>query len=77
MATNGWSKRNVTGTLIAEIDQFEEVMAERILIEEEIELLEAMIINTARVGEGSAYEQMGVDLDESLRVAREKLRSLG
>jgi hypothetical protein len=72
MATNGWSKRNVTGTLIAEIDQFEEVMAERILIEEEIELLEAMIFNAS----GDVNGQMGVDLDESLRVAREKLRNL-
>ena len=72
MATNGWSKRNVTGTLIAEIDQFEEVMAERILIEEEIELLEAMIFNAS----GDVNGQMGVDLDESLRVAHEKLRNL-
>jgi hypothetical protein len=77
MPTNGWTKRMVTNTLIAEIDQFEEVMADRILIEEEIALIEAMIANATRVGEGSAYEQMGVDLDRSLMLAREKLRNLG
>jgi len=68
----GWRKRQIA-TLGAEIDQFEEVMAERILIEEEIELLEAMIFNAS----GDVNGQMGVDLDASLKLAREKLRSLG
>ena len=71
MPANGWRKRQI-GTLHAEIDQFEEVMAERILIEEEIEMLEAMIFNTS----GDVNGQMGVDLDSSLKLAREKLKSL-
>ena len=72
MPANGWRKRQI-GTLHAEIDQFEEVMAERILIEEEIEMLEAMIFNAS----GDVNGQMGVDLDSSLKLAREKLRNLG
>ncbi len=72
MPANGWRKRQI-GTLHAEIDQFEEVMAERILIEEEIALLEAMIFNAS----GDVNAQMGLDLDASLKLAREKLRSLG
>ena len=72
MTATGWRKRQIS-TLHAEIDQFEEVMAERILIEEEIELLEAMIFNAS----GDVNGQMGVDLDASLKLAREKLRSLG
>jgi hypothetical protein len=75
MPANGWRKRQI-GTLVAEIDEFEEVMAERILIEEEIEMLEALIIYVAKTGEGSYREQLGVDLDESLKLAREKLRAL-
>jgi hypothetical protein len=71
MPANGWRKRQI-GTLHAEIDQFEEVMAERILIEEEIEMLEAMIFNAS----GDVNGQMGVDLDSSLKLAREKLKSL-
>ena len=72
MPANGWRKRQI-GSLHAEIDQFEEVMAERILIEEEIEMLEAMIFNAS----GDVNAQMGLDLDASLKLAREKLRSLG
>jgi hypothetical protein len=72
MPANGWRKRQI-GSLHAEIDQFEEVMAERILIEEEIALLEAMIFNAS----GDVNAQMGLDLDASLKLAREKLRSLG
>lgn len=72
MTANGWRKRQI-GSLHAEIDQFEEVMAERILIEEEIEMLEVLIYNTS----GDVNSQMGVDLDNSLNVAREKLRKLG
>jgi hypothetical protein len=72
MPANGWRKRQI-GSLHAEIDQFEEVMAERILIEEEIEMLEAMIFNAS----GDVNGQMGVDLDSSLKLAREKLRNLG
>jgi hypothetical protein len=71
MPANGWRKRQI-GSLHAEIDQFEEVMAERILIEEEIEMLEAMIFNAS----GDVNGQMGVDLDSSLKLAREKLKSL-
>ena len=71
MPANGWRKRQIA-TLGAEIDQFEEVMAERILIEEEIEMLEAMIFNAS----GDVNAQMGVDLDASLKLAREKLKSL-
>ena len=71
MPANGWRKRQI-GSLHAEIDQFEEVMAERILIEEEIEMLEAMIFNAS----GDVNAQMGVDLDSSLKLAREKLKSL-
>jgi len=71
MAANGWRKRQIA-TLGAEIDQFEEVMAERILIEEEIEMLEAMIFNAS----GDVNGQMGVDLDRSLMLAYEKLRAL-
>lgn len=76
MPANGWRKRQI-GTLHAEIDQFEEVMAERILIEEEIAMLEALIVYVTKTGEGTSREQLGVDLDESLKLAREKLRSLG
>ena len=71
MTATGWRKRQISA-LHAEIDQFEEVMAERILIEEEIELLEAMLFNAS----GDVNAQMGVDLDASLKLAREKLRAL-
>ncbi len=76
MPANGWRKRQI-GTLHAEIDQFEEVMAGRIEIEEEIAMLEALIVYVAKTGEGTSREQLGVDLEENLRVAREKLRDLG
>ena len=75
MTATGWRKRQIS-TLGAEIDEFEEVMAERVLIEEEIEMLEALIIYVAKTGGGSTIEQVGVDLEESLVIAREKLQNL-
>lgn len=75
MTANGWRKRQIS-TLHAEIDEFEEVMAERIMIEEEIAMLEALIVYVAKTGEGGSREQLGVDLDESLKVARGKLQEL-
>jgi hypothetical protein len=71
MTANGWRKRQI-GTLHAEIDEFEEVMSERIMIEEEIEMLEAMLFNAS----GDVNGQMGLDLDASLKLARAKLQEL-
>lgn len=75
MPAEGWRKRQIATH--AEVDQFEELMAGRIEVEEEIAMLEALIIYTAKMGEGSSNDQLGVDLDESLKIAREKLRNLG
>ena len=75
MPAEGWRKRQIATH--AEVDQFEELMAGRIEVEEEIAMLEALIVYTAKTGEGSSREQLGVDLDESLKIAREKLRNLG
>jgi hypothetical protein len=71
MTAQGWRKRQIHD-LHSEVDEFEEVMADRILIEEEIAMIEAMIIKSA----GDVNAQMGVDLDASLMIAREKLRNL-
>ena len=71
MTAEGWRKRHIAD-LRSEIDEYEEVMANRILIEEEIAMIEAMIIKSA----GNVDSQMGVDLDTSLMLAREKLRNL-
>jgi hypothetical protein len=71
MTASGWRKRQIS-TLHAEIDEFEEVMSERIIIEEEIEVLEAMIFNAS----GDVNGQMGLDLDASLKLARAKLQEL-
>ena len=71
MTANGWRKRQIAD-LHAEVDEFEEVMSERILIEEEIQMLEEMIFNAS----GDVNDQMGIDLDRSLMLAREKLRNL-
>lgn len=69
MAANGWRKRQIS-TLQAEIDQFEEVMAEQILIEQEIAMIEELlnIFGTT--------SSMRADLTASLELAREKLQSL-
>ncbi len=69
MAANGWRKRQIS-TLHAEIDQFEEVMAEQILIEQEIAMIEELlnIFGTT--------SSMQADLSASLELAREKLQSL-
>lgn len=75
MPAEGWRKRQIVTH--AEVDQFEELMAGRIEVEEEIAMLEALIVYTAKTGEGSSREQLGVDLEESLRLAREKLQLLG
>lgn len=69
MAANGWRKRQIS-TLRAEIDQFEEVMAERILIEQEIAMIEELL-NTF-----GTTSSMRADLSVSLELAREKLQSL-
>lgn len=69
MAANGWRKRQIS-TLQAEIDQFEEVMAEQILIEQEIAIIEELL-NTF-----STTSSMRADLSASLELAREKLQSL-
>jgi hypothetical protein len=71
MSAEGWRKRHIAD-LRSEIDEFEEVIANRILIEEEIAMIEAMIIKSI----GDVNSQMGVDLDASLMIAREKLRNL-
>lgn len=71
MPANGWRLRQ-GGTLHAEIDEFEEVVAGRIEIEEEIAMLEALLVYT-----GNAIRaEVKADLDKSLEVAREKLQSL-
>ena len=71
MAANGWRKRQIS-TLYAEIDQFEEVMAGRIEIEEEIAMLEALIVYVGKTSRADLKE----DLNESLKIAREKLQNL-
>ena len=71
MAANGWRKRQIS-TLHAEIDQFEEVMAGRIEIEEEIAMLEALIVYVGKTSRTDLKE----DLNESLKIAREKLQNL-
>ena len=69
MAANGWRKRQIS-TLGAEIDEFEEVMAEQILIEQEIAMLEELL---STFGTTSS---MRADLNESLKLAREKFQNL-
>jgi hypothetical protein len=64
MSAIGWRKRQIS-------DQQSEV-DERILIEEEIAMIEAMIISTS----ADVNSQMGVDLNASLLIARDKLRNL-
>jgi hypothetical protein len=66
MSAEGWRKRQIAD-LHSEIDEFQELMSERILIEEEIAMIEAMIINA---------KEDTTALNDSLSVAREKLRNL-
>lgn len=64
MAT-GWRKRQIAD-LRSEIDEFQEVMATRILIEEDIAMIEAMIIT---------FPDNAEELQLSLKIAREKLKN--
>jgi len=66
MSAEGWRKRQIAD-LQSEIDEFEEVMAARIIIEEEIAMIEAMII---------IAKEDTTALNDSLAIAREKLRNL-
>jgi len=66
MSAEGWRKRQIAD-LQSEIDEFEEVMAARIIIEEEIAMIEAMIINA---------KEDTIALNDSLAIAREKLKNL-
>jgi hypothetical protein len=69
MAAEGWRKRHIADlqSEIEEFDRFEEVMAARIIIEEEIAMIEAMIINA---------KEDTIALNDSLAIAREKLKNL-
>jgi hypothetical protein len=71
MTTSGWRKRQIAD-LHFEIDKFEEVMSDRILIEDEITILESMIYNAS----GNVNGEMGIDLKASLAVAKAKLKAL-
>ena len=71
MTANGWRKRQIAN-LHSEIDEFEEVMADRILIEDEIMILESMLYNSS----GNVNAEMGIDLKASLAVAKAKLKAL-
>ena len=71
MTDNGWRKRQIAN-LHSEVDKFEEVMADRILIEDEITILESMLYNAS----GNVNAEMGIDLKASLAVAKAKLKSL-
>lgn len=64
MSATGWRKRQISD-LQYEVD-------DRIRIEEEIAMIEAMIIKSA----GDVNSQMGVDLNASLLIARNKLKNL-
>jgi hypothetical protein len=71
MTANGWRKRQIAD-LHSEIDEFEEVMADRIILEDEITMLELMIYNAS----GNVNAEMGVDLKASLELAKAKLKAL-
>lgn len=70
MTASGWRKRQIVGT--PEYDQFEEVISERILIEEEIEVLEALL----GIPGVELQPTIKVGLEASLEMAKNKLKDL-